>query len=78
MSSAMQKTAKQFRMGFLGNLEGEFRLPVHSKAFKPSNIIGELEWNNNLTKFSKNNETLPRCFREYFDIPVDYDIRGMM
>ena len=53
-------------------------MPVNSKAFKPSNIIGELEWNNNLTKFSKNNQDLPRCFREYFDIPVDYDIRGMI
>ena len=53
-------------------------MPVNSKAFKPSNIIGELEWNNNLTKFSNNNPDLPRCFREYFDVPVGYDIRGMI
>lgn len=60
----------------IGNLENEFRLPTYSKAFKPSNIIGELEWKSNFTKYSKNNETLPRPFREYFDKPVSYDVKG--
>jgi len=63
-------------VNLIGNLENEFRLPTYSKAFKPSNIIGELEWKANFTKYSKNNDTLPRPFREYFDAPVSYDVRG--
>ena len=60
----------------IGNIENEFRLPTYSKAFKPSSIIGELEWRSNFTKYSKDNPYLPRPFREYFDAPVEYDIRG--
>jgi len=39
----------------IGNIENEFRLPTYSKAFKPSSIIGELEWKSNFTKYSKDN-----------------------
>lgn len=31
-------------MNVIGNIENEFRLPTYSKAFKPTSIIGELEW----------------------------------
>ena len=51
-------------------------MPTYSKAFKTSNIIGELEWAPNFTKYSKDNQFLPKDFREYFDRPVDYDVRG--
>jgi len=61
---------------FIGNIDQEFRIPTHSKAFKPSNIIGELEWKPNFTKYSKDNNVLPRAFREYFDKPINYDVRG--
>jgi len=64
-------------LNLVGEFENEFRLPVYSKAFKPSNIIGELEWKPNFTTFSKNNASLPRSFREYFGEPVQYDVRGM-
>jgi hypothetical protein len=46
----------------IGNIENEFRLPTYSKAFKPSSIIGELEWKSNFTKYSKDNEFYPRAF----------------
>lgn len=70
-----RKTAKNLNL--IGNIENEFRLPTYSKAFKPSSVIGELEWKSNFTKFSKDNEFYPRPFREYFDQPVDYDVRGL-
>lgn len=58
----VRRPVKDVSAKVIGSIENEFRLPTYSKAFKPSNIIGELEWKSNFTKYSKDNEFMPRPF----------------
>ena len=55
----------------------DMRIPVTSSAFDINNVMAERMWDANLTKFSKNNPTLPKYIREYFEEEVKYDIRGL-
>ena len=58
-------------------LRADMRLPTHSKVWQPRNLSTEYGWDRNFVVMgSKNNGQVHRSYREYFDRPIQYDVRG--
>ena len=58
-------------------LRADVRLPTHSKVWKPGLVGDEYGWDGNfIVMGSKNNRAVHQSYREYFDRPIQYDVRG--
>ena len=50
-------------------------MPNYSKVYKDRDVYGELGWIPNFNvKMSKNNETMHPTYKEFFDMPKNYQV----